>query len=129
MICSAGNELQRRRELSIHDIIDVPWVMPPAEAEPRRQFNALIGRLGAACPRVAVETRSPSVIKAMVAKTHFLGWLPEPLFAAEQSAGLIRALAVKEMDMQRRFFVYRRRRNFMPPPVIKFLEALKTLET
>jgi DNA-binding transcriptional LysR family regulator len=129
VICSAGNELQRRRNLTIHDIIDVPWVMPPAEAEPRRQFNALIGRLGAACPRVAVETRSPSVIKAMVAKTHFLGWLPEPLFAAEQAAGLIRALAVKEMDMQRRFFVYRRRRNFMPPPVVKFLESLKTLET
>src|SRR5262245_47141526 len=129
VICSAANELQRRRNLSIHDIVDVPWVMPPAEAEPRRQFNALINRLGATHPRVAVETRSPSVIKAMVAKTHFLGWLPEPLFAAEQAAGLIRPLAVKEMDMQRRFFVYRRRRNFMPPPVVKFLESLKTVET
>jgi DNA-binding transcriptional LysR family regulator len=129
VICSADNGLQRRRDLSIHDILDVPWVMPPAEAEPRRQFNALLNRLGVTPPRIAVETRSPSVIKAMVAKTHFLGWLPEPLFATEQAAGLIRALAVKEMDPQRRFFVYRRRRNFMPPPVVKFLESLKTIET
>ncbi|HZF25199.1 MAG TPA: LysR family transcriptional regulator [Steroidobacteraceae bacterium] len=125
VICSAANELQQRANLSIHDIIDVPWVMPAAEAEPRRMFNALISRLGVAPPRVVVETRSPSVIKAMVANTHFLGWLPEPLFAAEQAAGLIKALAVKEMAPQRRFFVFRRRRNFMPPPVVKFLEALK----
>ncbi len=128
VICSAANELQHRTDLSIHDIIHIPWVMPPAEAEPRRQFIALINRLGVAPPRVVVETRSPSVIKAMVAKTHFLGWLPEPLFAAERAAGLIRALTVKEMAPQRRFFVYRRRRNFMPPPVVKFLEALKTIE-
>ena len=128
VICSATNELQRRANLTIHDIIDVPWVMPAAEAEPRRVFTALISRLGATMPCIAVETRSPSVIKAMVAKTHFLGWLPEPLFAAEQAAGLIKALSVAGMSPQRRFFVYRRRRNFVPPPVVKFLEALMSFK-
>jgi DNA-binding transcriptional LysR family regulator len=128
VICSATNELLRRSHLTIHDIIDVPWVMPAAEAEPRRMFTALITRLGATMPRIAVETRSPSVIKAMVAKTHFLGWLPEPLFAAEQAAGLIKALSVEGMSPQRRFFVYRRRRNFVPPPVVKFLEALMSFK-
>jgi DNA-binding transcriptional LysR family regulator len=64
----------------------------------------------------------------MVAKTHFLGWLPEPLFAAERAAGLIKTLSVEGMSPQRRFFVFRRRRNFMPPPVVKFLEALRTFE-
>ncbi|HKE43189.1 MAG TPA: LysR family transcriptional regulator [Steroidobacteraceae bacterium] len=128
VICSASNELQHRTDLTIHDIIDVPWVMPAAEAEPRRMFSALISRLGVSMPRIVVETRSPTVIKALVAKTHFLGWLPEPLFAADAAAGLIRALKVKEMAPQRRFFVFRRRRNFMPPPVVKFLEALKTVE-
>jgi DNA-binding transcriptional LysR family regulator len=102
--------------------------MPTVEAVPRRQFNALISRLGVAPVHIAVETRSPSVIKAMVAKTNCLGWLPEPLFAAEQTAGLLKVLPVKEMAMQRRFFVYRRRRNFMPPPVVKFLEALRDVE-
>jgi DNA-binding transcriptional LysR family regulator len=128
VICSATNELLQRSDLTIHDIIDVPWVMPSAEAEPRRMFAALISRLGATMPRIAVETRSPSVIKAMVAKTHFLGWLPQPLFAAEQAAGLIKALTVAGMSPQRRFFVYRRRRNFMPPPVVKFLESLMSFE-
>jgi DNA-binding transcriptional LysR family regulator len=128
VISSAANPLQQRGELSMHDLEGVSWVMPAAEAEPRRQFNALVSRIGVAPPRVAVETRSPSVIKAMVAKTNYLGWLPEPLFATEQAAGLILPLPVREMTPQRRFFVFRRRRNFMPPPVVKFLEALRSVD-
>jgi DNA-binding transcriptional LysR family regulator len=103
--------------------------MPSADTEPRRQFNSLASKLGLSSPRIAMETRSPSVIKAIVAQTKCLGWLPEPLIATEQAAGLIKALPIKEMAMQRRFFVYRRRRNFAPPPVAKFLEALRTIET
>jgi DNA-binding transcriptional LysR family regulator len=64
----------------------------------------------------------------MVARTKYLGWLPEPLFATEQAAGLIKPLPVPEMATQRRFFVYRRRRSFMPPPVLKFLETLATIQ-
>jgi DNA-binding transcriptional LysR family regulator len=99
--------------------------MPSSDAEPRRLFNALIRQLGAEPPRVAVETRSPSTIKAVVAQTRFLGWLPEPLFAAEQAAGLIRTVRCDEMVLPRRFFVYRRRRNFMAPPLQQFLQALQ----
>jgi DNA-binding transcriptional LysR family regulator len=124
VISAANHPLQKRKALTIRDVIDVPWVMPPMDAEPRRQFNALVGSLGIAPPRVVLETRSPSVIKAMVAQTSYLGWLPEPLFATEQQAGLIRPLPVKEMASQRRFFVYRRRRSVMPPPLLKFLELL-----
>lgn len=128
VISSAQHPLQSKGELTIQDLVDTPWVMPPVEAEPRRQFNALTGRLGAAPMRIAVETRSPSVIKAMVAKLNYLGWLPQPLFAAELSAGLIKPLPVRGMDTQRRFFVFRRRRNVIPPPVQKFLEDLGNIE-
>jgi DNA-binding transcriptional LysR family regulator len=124
VISATHHPLQKRRGLTIRDVLDVPWVMPSTDAEPRRQFNALMTGLGFVPPRVVVETRSPSVLKAMIAQTGYLGWLPEPLFATEQQAGLIRTLPVKEMASQRRFFVYRRRRSIMPPPLSKFLELL-----
>jgi DNA-binding transcriptional LysR family regulator len=124
VISAANHPFQKRKGLTIRDVLNVPWVMPPMDAEPRRQFNALVGSQGMAPPRVVLETRSTSVIKAMVAQTSYLGWLPEPLFATEQQAGLIRPLPVKEMASLRRFFVYRRRRSVMPPPLLKFLELL-----
>jgi DNA-binding transcriptional LysR family regulator len=128
VISSATHPLQQKKRLALADVVNVPWVMPSAEAEPRRQFAALIQRLGVAHPRVAVETRSPTVIKAIVARTQYLGWLPEPLFASEQAAGSIKRLHVEEMESRRRFFVYRRRRSFMPPPVQKFLETLAEIQ-
>jgi DNA-binding transcriptional LysR family regulator len=129
VIAAADHPLQKKKALSFRDVVDVPWVMPSEDAEPRRQFNALMHGLGVAPPRVVVETRSVSVIKAMVAQTRYLGWLPEPLFATEQQAGLIRALPLKELASQRRFFVYRRRRSVMPPPLLKFLEVLLPRES
>jgi DNA-binding transcriptional LysR family regulator len=129
VLTAAAHPLQGRRGLSMHDLAEMRWVMPAEDAEPRRQFNALTARLGLSPPRVAVETRSPGVIKATVAATHFLGWLPEPLFAAEEAAGVVKALPVKDMDMPRKFFVFRRRRNFTPPQVVKFLEALRNVDT
>lgn len=128
VISATAHPLQQRRNLVMQDLADQLWVMPSGEADPRKQFIALTTKIGVAPPRVAVETRYPAVIKALVARTRFLGWLPEPLFGAEESAGLIRRLAVKGMNMQRRFFVYRRRRSSTPPPVQKFLQALRRVE-
>ena len=128
-ISAATHPLQERRDLSLGDLANERWVMPPEEAEPRKQFTALAARLGVAAPRVAVETRYPAVIKALVARTKFLGWLPEPLFSAEESAGLIKRLPVQQLSMTRRFFVFRRRRSAMPPPVEKFLDALRITES
>ena len=125
VIAATTHPLQERASLSVHDLAAESWIMPSADAEPRKQFDAVIDRLGAARPQVAVETRSPSTIKAVVAQTRLLGWLPEPLFAAEQAAGLLRPLPCPDLVLERHFFAYRRRRNFMAPPLLQFLHALQ----
>jgi DNA-binding transcriptional LysR family regulator len=125
VIAATTHPLQERLSVSAHELATLSWIMPAADAEPRKRFDALWEQLGAAAPQVAVETRSPSTIKAVVAQTRLLGWLPEPLFAAEQSAGLLRPLPCTELIFERHFFVYRRRRNFMAPPLVQFLQALQ----
>src|SRR5262245_9421141 len=124
VIAATAHPLQSRSHVSVEELAQAPWVMPSTDAEPRKRFDGLMQRLGHTPPRVVVETRSPSTIKAVVARTQFLGWLPEPLFAAEQAAGLIKPLPCPELTAPRRFYVYRRRRNFMPPPLVEFLRAL-----
>jgi len=128
VIASAQHRLQQRGELTMADLDGLQWIMPGGDAEPRRLFHSVIEGLGIAPPIVSIETRSPSTIKAMVARTQFLGWLPEPLFAAEQAAGSIKPLRVKELSITRHFFVYRRRRCFTPPLVTMFLEELKNVD-
>jgi hypothetical protein len=41
------------------------------------------------------------------------------------AAGRIRALSVEQWVLERRFFSYRRRRNFLPPPLAGLLGVLR----
>jgi len=126
VIGSADHPFVGRTDLAMQDLFEQEWVMPSEDAAPRKFLNSVLDRLDIDWrPFVRVETRSPAAIKAMVAATQFLGWLPEPLFAAERAAGMISPIAVKELDVPRRFFVYRRRQNFIAPPVSRFLEELR----
>jgi len=53
-----------------------------------------------------------------------LGWLPGPLIAGAAAAGMIRALAVPELAVRRRFFVYRRASGLLPSIAQRFLDHL-----
>lgn len=125
VIASASHPFVGRSDLTLEGVLEQDWVMPSENAAPRIMFNEVLERLGAPPPKVRIETRSPAAIKAMVAATQLLGWLPEPLFAAEQAAGMVRPLSVKELDVPRRFYVHRRRQTFIAPPVSRFLEELR----
>ena len=125
VIASARHPLVGRHDLSAEDVLNEDWVMPPEDAAPRKMFCEAIARLGFESPNVRVETRSPAAIKAMVAATHFLGWLPEPIFAAEEAAGRICKIEVQDLVVPRKFYVYRRRQNFIAPPISRFLAELR----
>jgi DNA-binding transcriptional LysR family regulator len=125
VIGAASHPLAQRAHVTLNEVLSLPWVMPRVGAEPRRRFDEMVHQLGAPLPRVAIETRSPAAIKAMVTQTRMLGWLPEPLFAAEAASGRIRALPVRELVLERHFFIYRRRRNFLPPPLAGLLDVLR----
>lgn len=124
-IAASGHPLLKQGRIALADALNASWVMPHADAAPRQRFTELVHRLGLNPPHVAVETRSPSAIKSMVAQTRLLGWLPEPLVVAERAAGLITTLEIEELTLVRHFFIYRRRRNFLPPPLLGLLDTLR----
>jgi DNA-binding transcriptional LysR family regulator len=125
VIAAADHPLQRKSSLAIGDLADFPWAMPPRGAPPRQQFVELVLSLGAEPPPAAVETRSVGMMLRLIGGHRFLGWLPQPLYATAEAAGLVRPLAVQGMTIQRHFFVYRRRRGILPPPALKLLEELR----
>lgn len=128
VIAAKGHRLAGKEGLTIEDLREEEWVMPAGDATPRKLFNAVLEQCGVAWqPAVRVETRSPAVIKAMVAGTHLIGWLPDPVFAAELSGGSMVVLEVEGLSLERRFYLYRRHQSFIPPPVLRFLEALQDL--
>jgi DNA-binding transcriptional LysR family regulator len=128
VIAGVDHPLQSRSGLTARDLLDHPWVMPPQEATPRRQFIQIMRELGLESPTAAVETRSVGTIMKLIVGNQFLGWMPEPLYATFETAGLVRPLPIDAMIFKRHFFIYRRRRGVLPPAALKLLETLSSGE-
>src|SRR5262245_29493589 len=60
VIASATHPLHERRKVALAELLELPWVMPSTDAEPRKRFDALVQQLGAKPPRVAVDAPSPA---------------------------------------------------------------------
>ncbi|KUR77485.1 LysR family transcriptional regulator [Novosphingobium sp. Fuku2-ISO-50] len=100
------------------------WVMPPADATPRRQFSALVQTLGLEPARIVAESASVEAMIALVAHSSLLGWLPEPLLAAHLAQQAVMLVAAPQFVRERRFFLYRRRTGLLPDAARRFLRYL-----
>jgi len=127
VIASPHHPARERGPLTVADLGDFPWTMPPHGSQPRRGFERVLAEVGAQPPRIAVETWSTSMMKALVADSGFLSWLPHPIYAVEEKAGLIGDLEVAGMTVRRRMYMYRRSRGLIPPAVTRFLEIARTM--
>jgi len=127
VIASPDHPLRQRGALTISDLHDASWVLPPRGSQPRRGFERVISGLGGQPPPIVVETWSASMMKALVADSGFLSWLPQPLYAVEEKAGLIAELDVAGMRTPRRMYMYRRSRGLVPPVARRFLELARTM--
>lgn len=126
VIARPRHPVLQQQDISLESLTAWQWIMPPEDTGPRRFFDSIFKQQGLA-PDIAVETRSLEVMKSLIANTDLLGWLPEPLFEIERSFGCIVSLPVPVLRQERTFSVFRRRRGFMSPPTVKFLDELKTI--
>lgn len=124
VLCAREHPLARKEVVTLRDVMAERWIMPAAGATPRILFEERVRAAGFEVPPVSVETWSPSAMVAFVRSTQMLGWLPRPLFAGEESAGLVKALSVPEMEINRRFFVYRRSRGVLAAAAARLVDEL-----
>lgn len=125
VIAATDHPVREKGMLTMNDLLDLPWVLPPAGTEPRAAFLKVLNARGLKVPHIAVETWSISMMKALVMESGFISWLPRPIYSVEERAGFIAALNVPGMEVKRRSFAYRRRLGLVPPAVVRFLEIAR----
>jgi len=87
-------------------------------------FERRVTEAGGPLPHVGVETNSIGVMLACVAASRLLGWLPYPLLEGDIQRGAVVALRVPALTVERRFFVYSRRRGSLAPAARQLLAVL-----
>lgn len=110
-------------KVRVEDLADHRWVLSPRGTSPRDLLDGMVERLGLRSLVATVETRSASSLKAMIATGNYLGWLAPQHYLPEEAAGMIVALDVPSLQLERRYTLYRRRVGILPAPA----QALATL--
>lgn len=127
VVARSGHPMAGRGTLAPADLAGVAWALPPRMAPPRRELERLLARHDVGPPDVRIETRAVDVLKASVARTDCLTWLPGPIYAAEERAGLLTRIDVAGIERRRMFELYRRRAGVLPAASSLLIAALRRL--
>jgi DNA-binding transcriptional LysR family regulator len=94
VIAAQGHPLQRRRRLTLPDLADEAWVLPPPYTAFYGQVAATFDAAGAPLPRHRIRTLSSPVSQGLVMRTNALAFVPASLLALGYLAPTIRPLDV-----------------------------------
>jgi DNA-binding transcriptional LysR family regulator len=127
VVAGKDHPLHRKRRPALADTLKERWAILPRGTGPFEHMQRVFARQRLPLPNVVVETRSVTALKSLIARSGFLGWMPEPMYDAERQAGLIAALNISGASDTRTLTAFRRRAGMLPGPAIKLLEELRAL--
>jgi DNA-binding transcriptional LysR family regulator len=99
----------------------------PRGTTPFEHMRELFNAHGLGLPNVMVETRSIVVLKGLVTRADFLGWMPQPMYDAESKAHMFDALPIDGLEARRRLTAFRRRQGILPAPAVKLVDELRRI--
>lgn len=126
IVASRNHPLASRATVELADTLDYPWVLPPSHVAPVVELRRRFLEAGLPPPEAKIETRSTSVIHALVACTDFLSWQPSALVSGAIGDKHIMRLPIESVNLRRQFFVLRRK-GVLAPAARIFLESLVSL--
>src|SRR4051794_23829354 len=127
IVAATGHPLRRKRKLTLEDTVNERWAITPRGTAPYQQLQQVFRESGLGLPNIVVETRSIIVLKSLVTRSGFLGWMPESIYDAERRARLVSILDVPGATSTRTLTAFKRRQGTLPAPAVKLLEELRRL--
>jgi len=125
LIARAGHPLCAHERLTVADLADKGWILPPAGSILRDRITAMFVSHGLDLPHATVETTALPLILALLAQSDMIVALPEAVVQAQLEAG---SLAVLPIDPGLRLDTYgivTRRQHALSPGAQAMLDVLR----
>jgi len=127
VVAAVDHPLRRKARLTLEDTLNERWALTPKGTGPYAHMQSNFEAKGLPIPEIAVETRSVTVLKSLVARCGFVSWMAEPMYDTEKSAGVFDALPIEGFTAPRTLTAFRRRDGLLPVPAVKLLDELRHL--
>jgi DNA-binding transcriptional LysR family regulator len=123
-IARIAHPLAGKRHLSLADLADQPWILPPPGSLLRDRIDSMFVHRGLGLPRNLVETTSIPVIISLLQKTDMVAALQEVNVEPYCKAGLLAVLPLKLGIQMEPFGIITRRNHQMSPSAEAMLKSL-----
>jgi DNA-binding transcriptional LysR family regulator len=125
VIARAEHPLAGRQALQLEQLIEQPWIFPPAGSVIRDRLAAMLVRHGLPLPGNIVESQCLPVITALLQQSNMLAILPEEAVQSCCKAGILTVL-VRNLPLEMGAFGLITRRNHkLSPGAQLMLSALR----
>ncbi|MGN6581597.1 MAG: LysR family transcriptional regulator [Bordetella sp.] len=127
VVAALDHPLRRKPTLTLADTLTQRWAIPPRGTEPFKHMQNVFADHGLGLPDIAVETRSITTLKSLVARSGFLSWMASTMYVTESRAGEFDTLHMPGVAGRRTLTAFRRRHGILPSPAAKLLDQLRQL--
>jgi len=124
-VVGAGSKWAKRRQLSLNDILDEPWVLPPYDSVPGLQIRDIFARAGVAPPEPAVATLSVQLTVALIASGRYVGILPMSVAQFNVGPGRLKISPVKLAPVHSAIGIITVRNRTLGPPAELFMKCAR----
>lgn len=133
IVAGETHPLLGRKDLVLTDLLGERWALVPRGTQPREQLRHLFTTQGLVPPAATVESGSIALLRRLVARGGFLGWMPRPLIEhGDNSDGPIHILRLQGVQTTRRYCLYQRRDSALSPAtgalLTDLLSAIRALQ-
>lgn len=116
-----------REHVTLAEAAGFDWAMPPPGTPTVREWQRRFHDNALEPNAPSIISRSVPVLKAAVLSEALFCWMPLPLVREEVERGDMARVNVPELDWQRTFRVYRRKKGLMTPPTVNLLRCIRQI--
>ena len=129
VIAGQTNPLTRRRKLTLHELIDEPWALPPPDNFLSRFIAELFLVRGLELPRATVITPSIHMRNSLLAAGRFITILPRAVLRFPGYREWLKALPVQLQETSRPIGLIRLKKRDLSPVADLFVRTMRSTAT
>jgi LysR family transcriptional regulator of gallate degradation len=121
----SGHPLTRLPKVTIQDLMQARWILPPGRTPTRELFNMSFSRMSGTLPNSPIETSDPSILRALLLDSDLVTALSPQQLDFELKLGVLEVLDFEFEKSARQVGLIQRAKSHPSPSAVVLMAAIR----